>query len=267
MSCKRCGTYGHYSPTCNVTHHKQSGQLLDPSTSLKARTAAKRSSSGDAAALPASLQRVQSGDSRVAADGGAAGSASPPATSGSAHLASGEFTTYVLKLQDSHYYVGYSRDAASRIDAHARGVGSLWTSLHRPAETLSTRSFATELEALMAEERTTLDLMKQHGICRVRGARWCLAELSADGFASAAHYSGACMQCGEQGHFIKACPSGVVLRAADGCRDGALTALRAALVAAQCEVERLRLEVQDAELRARLASTGLAKPFGGDADL
>ena len=64
--------------------------------------------------------------------------------------------------------------------------------------------------------------MKQRGAKRLRGAHWCLVELTAELFASAAHFAGACMQGGEQGPFIKARSIASVERA-DDCSVGALS--------------------------------------------
>ena len=52
--------------------------------------------------------------------------------------------------------------------------------------------------------RVSLELMRQHRVNLVRMACWCLTELAAELFASTPHFAGACMQCGEQGPFIKA---------------------------------------------------------------
>ena len=69
---------------------------------------------------------------------------------------------------------------------------------------LTIRHHFNELDTLADEERVTLELMRQHRVNLVRMACWCLTELAAELFASTPHFAGACMQCGEQGPFIKA---------------------------------------------------------------
>jgi predicted GIY-YIG superfamily endonuclease len=80
---------------------------------------------------------------------------------------------YVLKLQDSCFYVGISRAARieKRIDQHFRGDGgSKWCHLHHPLEVLSKKRFPDHATAFAEEQRLTILYMRTYGIRFVRGA-------------------------------------------------------------------------------------------------
>ena len=80
---------------------------------------------------------------------------------------------YVLELENSHWYVGYSQDIQVRIASHFLGAGSKWTQLHKPLCVHSVRPGDTILETV-----TTVALMCKHGWEKVRGGSYCCVEMS-----------------------------------------------------------------------------------------
>ncbi len=77
---------------------------------------------------------------------------------------------YVLKLEESKYYVGITRDLDERLSLHKEGAGARWTALHPPIEVLFVKMYPTRKDALKAENEATLILAK-HGK-DVRGGQW-----------------------------------------------------------------------------------------------
>lgn len=114
-------------------------------------------------------------------------------------------TLYVLKLQNGKYYVGKTDDINRRYAEHKAGKGSEWTKLHKPVKILETRQLKSEQD----ETNLTKELMKKHGVDKVRGGAFCqkvlpdyvkkTLELETRG------NSDACFKCGEKGHFAKDC--------------------------------------------------------------
>ncbi|MEW5620630.1 GIY-YIG nuclease family protein [Pseudomonas putida] len=80
----------------------------------------------------------------------------------------------MLKLENDHYFVGYSTKPDVRIKRHFAGTGADWTSLHKPIEVLTTRSlsFITESEAASKTADATVALMRLFGCRKVRGGVW-----------------------------------------------------------------------------------------------
>lgn len=85
-----------------------------------------------------------------------------------------DYSLFVLKLEDEHYFVGYSTKPAVRIKRHFAGKGAGWTSLHKPVEVVTTRSlgFIAEAEAASKTADATLALMRLFGWRKVRGGAW-----------------------------------------------------------------------------------------------
>ncbi len=71
---------------------------------------------------------------------------------------------YILRLQDSCWYVGFSADPETRIASHFLGRGARWTQLHPP---LAVESLQPGDEKL--EDVVTIALMAKHGFQLVRG--------------------------------------------------------------------------------------------------
>lgn len=80
---------------------------------------------------------------------------------------------YVLELKGDKYYVGRTIDIERRIGQHFLGNGSVWTRLNKP---ISVISYETEKDDWF-ENFKTLQMMRLHGIDKVRGGSWCMTEL------------------------------------------------------------------------------------------
>ncbi|WP_083272669.1 GIY-YIG nuclease family protein [Pseudomonas sp. ENNP23] len=82
-----------------------------------------------------------------------------------------EYSLFVLLLDGDRYFVGYSSNPDARIRRHFAGKAADWTALHKPLETVTTRSlgFITESEAAHAADRATVALMRKAGWRNVRG--------------------------------------------------------------------------------------------------
>ena len=84
-----------------------------------------------------------------------------------------EHTCYALKLEDDCYYVGMtkSHNLELRISQHfGDEFSSKWCTLHKPVKLIYTALFTTSVLAHKDEKRKTVELMRQHGIRKVRGA-------------------------------------------------------------------------------------------------
>ncbi|MNN44048.1 GIY-YIG nuclease superfamily protein [compost metagenome] len=89
-------------------------------------------------------------------------------------MSGADYGLFVLKLEDEHYFVGYSTKPDVRIKRHFAGKGADWTALHKPLEVVTTRSlgFMTEAEAAAKAADATAALMRLFGWQKVRGGIW-----------------------------------------------------------------------------------------------
>jgi len=78
---------------------------------------------------------------------------------------------YVLELAGGRFYVGTSETPLSRIESHIAGTGAVWTRRHSPVR-LHHLQQVRLVDAKRMEDRTTLDLVEQHGMSLVRGGRF-----------------------------------------------------------------------------------------------
>jgi len=76
---------------------------------------------------------------------------------------------YVLELEDGCFYVGITFNFNHRMSQHFGGYGSKWTTLHKPIRLERTILFGTK----EIENMTTLEMMRIHGVEKVRGGNWC----------------------------------------------------------------------------------------------
>ena len=79
---------------------------------------------------------------------------------------------YTLELQDGCWYVGWTKDPATRIASHFLGAGSKWTQLHPPISVLS-----VVLGDELLENLSTIALMCRHGWEKVRGGNYCVVDM------------------------------------------------------------------------------------------
>lgn len=83
------------------------------------------------------------------------------------------WTLYILKLQDDKYYVGITTKTPQiRMQEHLNGVRvAYWTAKHKPIEIILEEDLGhvSKAHAEKYENKVVRDLMKQHGINKVRG--------------------------------------------------------------------------------------------------
>lgn len=81
----------------------------------------------------------------------------------------GEQTLYVLRCEDSCWYVGISGNFKARWKQHHTGRGAEWTKVHKPISVESTRQ-VPEANAKDEERLLTVQMMLKYGVNFVRGA-------------------------------------------------------------------------------------------------
>ena len=81
---------------------------------------------------------------------------------------------YTLELQDGCFYVGWTKDPATRIASHFLGAGSKWTQLHPPIAVLN-----VVLGDELLENLSTIALMCTHSWEKVRGGNYCALNMTA----------------------------------------------------------------------------------------
>jgi len=76
---------------------------------------------------------------------------------------------YILKLENSKYYIGKTTNIDSRLSAHMLGNGSEWTKLHKPIKIDKIIYDCDNFD----EDKWTLIYMNRYGIDNVRGGSFC----------------------------------------------------------------------------------------------
>lgn len=111
---------------------------------------------------------------------------------------------YVLRCEDSAFYVGWTTNLQSRYESHRNGKGADWTRLHKPLEIFETHPDSSQ----EFEMTTTLRLMRERGIENVRGGPWVKRTLSPTDVESIqkmnAHIDNKCFSCGGD-HYTANC--------------------------------------------------------------
>lgn len=112
---------------------------------------------------------------------------------------------YVLRLENSKFYVGRTKNTSKRISAHKKGRGSAWTSKYKPIDVVELHDNCDPYD----EDKFTLKLMAEHGIENVRGGSYVTINLPDyivnDIERRIRMATDRCLNCGCKGHFILKC--------------------------------------------------------------
>lgn len=112
---------------------------------------------------------------------------------------------YILKLEDSKYYIGKSENVERRFQDHMNGNGSVWTRKYKPIEMERVIRSASSFD----EDKFTKEYMSTYGIDNVRGGSYTTIELSDEQkeFLTREIWGAKdlCGRCGDAGHFIRYC--------------------------------------------------------------
>lgn len=120
-----------------------------------------------------------------------------------------KFVVYILKLEGGFYYVGRTTEVNlhSRLNAHKKGDGSKWTSIHRLMRVIG----IIHTDDFFREDNETKRLMMLYGVDRVRGGAYAREHLPDFQVRALTYelrsYNQQCYNCGSNTHFISHCPS------------------------------------------------------------
>ena len=111
---------------------------------------------------------------------------------------------YVLKLQNSKYYVGKTSNPYFRIESQFKSEGSEWTKIHKPVKLLKIIE-GDDYD----EDKYTKIYMDKYGIDNVRGGSYTSVKLDKQTKNQLVKISNStnnrCFKCGKEGHFAKNC--------------------------------------------------------------
>ena len=114
-------------------------------------------------------------------------------------------TIYILKLQDSKYYVGKTNDVQKRFEQHVKGSGASWTKTHRPVSIVKTIPSSSPFD----EDKYVKECMAKYGVENVRGGSYSAMELSDEEYSLLTKEiwsaKDCCLTCGRKGHFANKC--------------------------------------------------------------
>lgn len=116
------------------------------------------------------------------------------------------FNIYVLKLAQNKYYIGKTfQDIQTRYNQHVKGIGSKWTKLFRPIETVEFFQTTNKFK----EDMITKMYMDKYGIENVRGGSYTKIKLDPDQVKllkqELCTANNLCFKCGKFGHFASHC--------------------------------------------------------------
>ena len=77
-------------------------------------------------------------------------------------------SVYVLRLEQSKYYVGFTTKIQKRMKKHFGGKGAKWTRKYRPVSIIETINNVSK----DMEKELTLKYMRKYGYQNVRGYAW-----------------------------------------------------------------------------------------------
>jgi hypothetical protein len=115
-------------------------------------------------------------------------------------------TIYILKLNNSKYYVGKTnRSVNERYQEHLEGIGSFWTKKYKPLSVVK----QIENSSPFDEDRYVKEYMAIYGIENVRGGSYNQEELNGDTIKFLKNElrtsNNECYKCGSTSHFASEC--------------------------------------------------------------
>lgn len=112
---------------------------------------------------------------------------------------------YIIKLENSKYYVGKTSNPDFRIETHFNSNGSVWTKKYKPIELVKIIDNCDDYD----EDKYTLKYMEEYGINNVRGGSFNQIKLSDENIATINQmfktYNNQCYICGSSLHFASNC--------------------------------------------------------------
>ena len=112
---------------------------------------------------------------------------------------------YILKLEQSKYYVGKSKNVQARFQEHMQGKGSAWTRKYKP---VSIDAIIEDVSPFDEDKQVKI-YMSKYGIENVRGGTYITETLTEEQLNSLkAEIWGSndlCNKCGRKSHFFKDC--------------------------------------------------------------
>ena len=115
-------------------------------------------------------------------------------------------TIYILKLNNSKYYVGKTnRKVNERYQEHLEGIGSFWTKKYKPLSIVK----QIENSSPFDEDRYVKEYMAMYGIDNVRGGSYNQEELNSETIKFLRNElrtsNNECYKCGSTSHFVSEC--------------------------------------------------------------
>jgi predicted GIY-YIG superfamily endonuclease len=118
---------------------------------------------------------------------------------------------YTLRCRGGNWYVGTTSNPDQRLAQHLGGVGSAWTKAHPPTHGAfaSVKPVAPGTAAGLQEDMAVKELMRRHGVDKVRGGSYCQLVLPAAQRSTLAtelrHADSRCTKCGADDHWASQC--------------------------------------------------------------
>lgn len=112
---------------------------------------------------------------------------------------------YILKLENSKYYIGKTKNIEKRWTEHITGNGSGWTKKYKPMSLIKTVVSTSYFD----EDKYVKEYMSKYGIENVRGGTYSNIDLDTNCISvlekEIRHSKNLCTRCGRNTHFIKDC--------------------------------------------------------------